>query len=231
MKKSLMHGLVQICRLRIIKLFLIGCVSILIGNDAIGQTEKMLLLTPKKAKIKYRLKNSDKTLKGVLKSISNESIEVNDLVISISEFDKFKISKARYFGINKKIQYQLHKDDKKQKGKLLEIHDDYLLVDNSKINIQDISLIGGRAAGLKVAKIIGGGIAVAGSGLTATGLFFISASSQEDGCGAAVYMFSGILLGTVGVVAVGVGSVPIILSSKKYDLGYDWNIFVVNTKK
>ncbi|OFX23708.1 MAG: hypothetical protein A2033_16255 [Bacteroidetes bacterium GWA2_31_9] len=195
------------------------------------EKSKVLLLTKNNSKIYYWTKAEKKKQSGIIKSINDEQIIVDDTVsLKISELKKFKFNKARYFVVGKKVDYLLHTDDKRVKGKLNAITDSSLIINEQEIALKSISQFGGRATSLTVVKVVGGVIMIAGGGLTYAGLSLISSSANSNDCGAPINMLVGIGFSAVGVAGIIAGGVPLFFRNKHYDLGFEWTPVVLKQK-
>ena len=194
------------------------------------ETSKVLLLTKNNSKINYWIKSDKKKRSGLITSINDEKIIVNDTItLNITELEKFKLKKARYFIVGKKVDYLLHTDEKRTKGRLNAIKDSSLIINETEITLNSISQLGGRAASLVVVKVIGGTIMLAGSGLTVVGLSLISSSTNTND-GATVNIVIGIGAIAVGVAGIIAEGVPLLLSNKRYDIGFEWTPVVLKQK-
>lgn len=212
--------------------YLILLSLIALGLSCYAQEKsKILLLTKNNSKIYYWKKADKKKQSGIIKSINDEQIIVDDSIsLKISELEKFKFKKARYFVVGKKVDYLLHTDDKRVKGKLNAITDSSLIINDQEIDIKSISQFGGRATSLTVVKIVGGVIMAAGGGLTYTGLALISSSANSNDCGAPIAMLVGVGFSVVGVAGIIAGGVPLFFRNKHYDIGFEWTPVVLKQK-
>lgn len=195
------------------------------------ESSKVLLIFKNNSKVYYWNKVDKKKHSGIIKSINNEQMIINDtVVIKIADLEKLKFQKAKYFVEGKRVDYLCHTDEKKTKGKLISISDSSIVVSDKNIALNSISRIGGRAASLFVVKIIGGAIMSGGGGVTYIGLSLISESANSNDCGAPIVMVAGIAATAVGVAGIIAGSVPLFFSNKHYDIGFEWTPVVLNQK-
>lgn len=203
-------------------LFCINCLS--------QESSKVLLLTKNNSKINYWLKSDNKKRSGLITKINDLQIIVNDTItLNIADLEKFKLKKARYFIVGKKVDYLLHTDENRIKGKINAIKDSSLIINDKEIALNSIYQLGGKAASYKVVKIIGGTIMVAGGGLTVVGLSLISSSVNLNDSGSPLAFVIGIGSTVVGITSIIIVGVPLFIN-KNYDIGFEWTPVVLKQK-
>lgn len=136
-------------------------------------------------------------------------------------------NKCKVFRTNKKITLY-NKDGYKYKGELSIINDTVIAIDSLSFYFSEINKVGGKSAGLKVMKVVGGSLAAGGTLLGGLGGLLIMAAYKDNSCGAVFVLAFGYVFVLAGTTATLIGAIPLVFSNRKYEIGKKWNLLIVD---
>lgn len=135
----------------------------------------------------------------------------------------------KYIKPGKKICYWYENNRRvKNKGRISNIKDTVFFVEGKPISPVQLSKISARTTGRTLASIAGGVVIATGTLVSTTGVIIIASARGEDGCDDAFATIVGGVMTVTGAVMIGVGSIPIFIGGKRYDLHHDWDLIIAD---
>lgn len=135
----------------------------------------------------------------------------------------------RYLAAGTKVIYRV-KGGERLKGQLDRITDSTFTISGNTYYPEELEMISGKSAGLKMAKVAGVAVMVLGAGGAGAGLALLSYADQTGNCGEAfLAIFFGVLLLMVGGMLLVIGAIPLFFRNKRYNLLTKWKLSITQT--
>ena len=144
------------------------------------------------------------------------------LLLKHKQKTKFKFIKP-----GKKVSYW-YEDNRniKNKGRITRIQDSLFFIDGKAIIPEDLSKIAAKTTGHTLASFAGGAVVATGTLISGTGIVLILNSKDDNSCEGTISFVVGVLAAASGAAIIAVGSVPLIIGGKRYDLYHDWDLII-----
>jgi len=160
---------------------------------------------------------------GFSKVFSQEVMPVDTVLMFVHKTK----AKNKFINENKKITYWLKDENEKQKGRLQDIQDSFLIIDGRTIPFDQFLKIGSKSTGLKIVQTTGKVLVITGTVVSSYGTYLIiygKSIADVDGCGSVITIIAGVMVVLVGVPVIIIGAIPLALVGQRFNMEKKWNM-------